>query len=201
MFALFLAALLIVAFCELQPLLLDGIFGIEHAIEANKQPTASQELLGTVSSWLKTLAALFASIGTVVGLFSKFLADALKRNTEKPGASAFATRIAIKPAMYVAGAAVPLGLWVIYLYLSYGGILSCKDDVCTDHALWLTALARKVPLAGGAVPLRGRTGSARAISLARADRRRACRRQGGGGDRAQPLTALALHLLLTHVLV
>jgi Patatin-like phospholipase len=152
-FALLLAVLLIVAFWELQPLLLEGMFGIEHAVEANKQPAASEGLLGTVSSWLKTLAALFASIGTVVGFCSKFLADALKRNTEKPGAKAFVTRIAIKLAMYVAGAAVPLGLWVVYLYLSYWGILSCKEDDCAGHAPWLTALANKVLFASGAVPI------------------------------------------------
>ena len=152
-FALLLATLLIVAFCELQPLLLDGMFRIEHAIEANKQPAANQGLLGTASSWLETLAALFASIGTVVGFFSKFLVDALKRNTEKPGPAALATRIAIKLTMYVAGAAVPLGLWVLYLYLSYWGIQSCDGDRCENHAPWLTALAGKVPLAGGAVPL------------------------------------------------
>jgi hypothetical protein len=152
-FACLLAALLVVAFCELQPLLLDGMFQIEHAIEADKQLAANQRLHGTASSWLETLAALFASIGTVVGFFSKFLADALKRNTEKPGATALATRIAIKLAMYIAGAAVPLGLWVVYLYLSYWGILSCKDDHCADHAPWLTALAGKVPFAGGGAPL------------------------------------------------
>jgi hypothetical protein len=152
-FALLLSGLLIVAFCELQPLLLDGMFRIEHAIDANTQPTNNQGLLATVSSWLKTFAAIFASIGTVVGFFSKFLADALKRNTEKPGASAWVARIAIKLAMYVASLAVPLDLWVVYLYLSYWGILSCKDDHCVDHSAWLTALAGKVPLAGGAVPV------------------------------------------------
>jgi hypothetical protein len=150
-FALLLVALLIVAFCELQPLLLDGMFRIEHLVA--EQSTASQRFRGTASSWLETLATLFASIGTIVGFFSKFLTDALKRNTEKPGAAAFATRAAIKLAMYIAGAAVPLGLWVVYLYLSYWGILSCKDGVCTDHAPWLTALAGKVPFASGSVPI------------------------------------------------
>jgi hypothetical protein len=149
LFALVLVMILIITFCELQPLLLKGMFGIAHGNGVGTQPTAG----GTVSSWLKTLAALFAPIGTVIGFSSKFLADALKRSSEKPGASAFAGQIAIKLAMYVAGAAVPLGLWVIYLYLSFWGIQSCKDHVCADHAPWLMALAAHVPLAGGAVPI------------------------------------------------
>jgi hypothetical protein len=45
LFALLLGALLIIAFCELQPLLLDGMFWIEHAIKADKQPAANQHSL------------------------------------------------------------------------------------------------------------------------------------------------------------
>lgn len=80
-----------------------------------------------VSTLLKAVAAFFVSIGTVVGFLGRFLGDALKRSTEKPGLAAFAARIAIKLAMYLAGAAVPLALWVAYLYLSFWGIQNCEE--------------------------------------------------------------------------
>ena len=143
-FGLLLLGILVVAFCELQPSLLDGMIKLAHISGGEINETVS-----TVSSWLKRVAGLFAMIGTVVGFLGRILSDVLKRNTEKPGFSAFATRIAIKLAMYVAGAAVPLALWVAYLYLSFWGIQDWTGTTCADPAPWLTALAGNVPFAGG----------------------------------------------------
>jgi hypothetical protein len=140
-----LIAILVVAFCELQPSLLDEMFTLTYL------PEGASGSNGTFSSWLKGVTTIFAAIGTVVGFLGRFLSDVLKRTAEKPGFSAFATRIAIKLAMYVAGAAVPLGLWVAYLYLSFWGIQNCTGTACVDHVPWLTALARKVPLGGGTI--------------------------------------------------
>jgi hypothetical protein len=146
-FGALLVAILVVAFCELQPLLLDGMFKLAHSLDDGKGVS------GTVSSWLKALAASFASIGTVVGFLGRFLADSLKRTNEKPGFAAFAARIAIKLAMYLAGAAVPLALWVAYLYFSFWGIAECSPGTpCTYQAPeWLRALADEVPFGGRSI--------------------------------------------------
>jgi hypothetical protein len=66
---------------------------------------------------------------------------------------AFAARIAIKLAMYVAGAGVPLALWVAYLYLSFWEIQDCGTGAsCTDHAPeWLTAITGRLPFGSGSI--------------------------------------------------
>ena len=48
--------------------------------------------------------------------------------------------------MYVAGAAVPVSLWVAYLYLSFWGIRNCADgSKCAGHTpSWLAILADPV---------------------------------------------------------
>jgi hypothetical protein len=132
-FGSLLVAILIVAFFELQPWVLSRI----------ARSDGSSGGPATISSSLKALAGF----GTLVGFLGRFLADILKRAAEKPGFIAFATRIAIKFAMYVAGTAVPLLLWVAYLKLSLWG----HPDGGAAPA-WLTGLASATPLSGGDIP-------------------------------------------------
>jgi hypothetical protein len=146
LFGLFLFVVLFVAFFELQPILLVGMFAVADST------SALGSALAAATSWLKGLAAFFASIGTLVGVFSRFLADALKRSNEKPGFTAFVTALSIKLAMYVAGAAVPLALWVVYLYLAFWGISDCDAGRCIDHTPhWLSTLADWSPVGRGDV--------------------------------------------------
>lgn len=145
LFGILSVILLVVAFFELQPWLLFGMFRIANL------PDGASGFFGAAASWLKTIGALFASIGAVVGLLGRFLADTLKRTTEKPGFATFAMRAAIKLAMYLAGAAVPIALWVAYLYLSFWGIQDCTTQ-CAYHAPgWLASLAGRVPFTGGSI--------------------------------------------------
>jgi Patatin-like phospholipase len=135
-----LVVILFLAFLELQPLLLDGMFSLAH--NANSESGR----LSRAASWLKTLAAVLAPVATVLGFFSQFLAERLKRSVEKPGGFwAFAEKIAVKFAMYLAGAAVPLVLWVAYLYLAFWGIKDCTAPSCSYAPAWLTKLAGYTP--------------------------------------------------------
>jgi len=109
LFGIVFVAILAVAFVELQPWVLSKM--VAHASDDGSG-------FDGASSWIKAVAGF----GTAVGFLGRFLADALKRLTEKPGVAAFASRIAIKLAMYLAGAAVPLLLWIAYLKLSFWGI-------------------------------------------------------------------------------
>jgi hypothetical protein len=137
-FGMLVTLILVVAFCELQPLLLNGMFKIAQV--------GTDEFFANISKALTWAAGVLASIGTIVGFLGRFLADSLKRNSEKPGFTAFAARIAIKLAMYLAGAAVPVALWVAYLYLAFWGL---QDP---DNApQWLKAVAAAAPLAGGSI--------------------------------------------------
>jgi hypothetical protein len=136
-FGFFLLVLLALAFVQLQPLLLYGFFEVDKA----------GGFLVVAGNWIRVAVAALASISAVVGLLGNVLADALKRTKEKSGFAAFATRLAIKLAMYVAGAAVPLFLWLAYLYLSFWGIAN-RNPPTPD---WLLSLAHAVPYCDGSI--------------------------------------------------
>ena len=118
--AVVLLVLLGVGFCELQPVVLDGIFRSAH-----KEGGPLADFVG----WLKGLAAVLAPFSAVVAFFSRHIGHLLKEGAEKPSFTAVALRAAGKAAVYVAGAAIPFLLWMAYLYLSFAGI---KD---VDHPL------------------------------------------------------------------
>jgi predicted acylesterase/phospholipase RssA len=130
--AFFSVAILLFAFVELQPWLLSRMF----------EAKTVAKLFANASSWLKGVTAFLASIGIIVGAIGRFLADLLKRATDKPGFTALATRIAIRLAMYLGGAAVPLVLWLAYLYLCFWGIED--PGVPGNNApIWLTTIAHQ----------------------------------------------------------
>jgi len=142
-FGVLLVVLLATALIESQPWLLAGFFLIEQSFDG------AGGFFAAAAKWLNVIAAFFASIGTVVGFLGSFLANALKRSTEKPGFAAFAAWIAIKLAMYVAGAAVPLALWLIYFYLAFWGI---EGPGPFHPPVWLKAVADATPFCSGSIP-------------------------------------------------
>ena len=111
--AVVLLVLLGVGFCELQPVVLDGIFRSAH-----NEGGPLADFVG----WLKGLAAVLAPFSAVVAFFSRHIGHLLKEGAEKPSFTAVALRAAGKAAVYVAGAAIPFLLWMAYLYLSFAGI-------------------------------------------------------------------------------
>jgi hypothetical protein len=108
-----LLALLVVGFCELQPLVLDGIFR-----SANNQGGIPASFVG----WLKGLAAVLAPFSDAVAVFSRPIGWLMKEGAEKPSIAVAVLRGAGRVAVYVAGAAIPFLLWMVYLYLSFAGI-------------------------------------------------------------------------------
>ena len=115
-----LVALAVVMFCEFQPFVIAGMFDIADAQPAG----AGQEFVGLITSWVKSLAAIAAPVAAVVAMFRQRLGDLLKSES---AASTWRTQlmaIAAKGAVWVAGAALPLLIWVGYLYLSYWGIIN-----------------------------------------------------------------------------
>lgn len=139
LFGILSVAILVLAFIELQPLLLSGMFKLANF------PHGASGFFDVASSRLKALAAFLASVGAIVGFFGSFIADSFKRMTEKPGLTAFATRTVLRLLMYVAGAAVPIALWVTYLYLSFWGISNSVAERVYFAPRWLTGLAAQMP--------------------------------------------------------
>src|SRR6266545_4815800 len=134
--ALVLLVLLIVAFCELQPLILDGIFQsarYEH-----------DEFVARFVGWLEGLAAVLAPFSAAIAFLSRPIGRLLKQGAEKPTWGAAVMRVVSKAAVYVAGAAIPFLLWLAYLYLSFLGIMDPGvPDGTNYHAPpWLTKTAQ-----------------------------------------------------------
>jgi predicted acylesterase/phospholipase RssA len=132
--AIVLIVLLIIAFCELQPLVLDGVFK-----SANKEGGVLASFVG----WLKGLAAVLAPFSAVVAFFSRYIGRLLKVGDEKPSFSATLMRVAGKAAIYVAGAAIPFLLWIAYLYLCFLGIrdIAVAQGSGYHAPQWLTEFA------------------------------------------------------------
>ena len=134
-----LLVLLVVVFCELQPLILDGIFRSTHE---------QGGLLASFVGWLKGLAAVLAPFSAVVAFLGRYIGRLLKEGAEKPGITAVALRAAGKVAVYVAGAAIPFLLWMAYLYLAFAGIKDLNPETSRSgtayyHAPgWVSDLAQ-----------------------------------------------------------
>jgi predicted acylesterase/phospholipase RssA len=104
--------LLVLGFCELQPVILAGIF---------KSTTNHKGFLVSFVDWLKGLAAVLAPFSAAVAFFGRYIAGLMKQGN-KAGFGAIVLHAASRVAVYVAGAAIPFLLWMAYLYLSFGGI-------------------------------------------------------------------------------
>ena len=128
--AVLLLVLAVVAFCELQPPILDGIFR-----SANNQGG----FLAHFVAWLQGIATVLAPFSAAVALFSRHIGRLLKEGTEKPGITAVALRAAGKAAVYVAGAAIPFLLWMAYLYLSFVGIKDVNAKPGNPNAFYYHA--------------------------------------------------------------
>jgi hypothetical protein len=118
--ATYLVILAASAFVEFQPFVIDGMFEIADA-------AAGQEgglVTGLFTSWLQTLAAIAAPVAAAVMFFQRQFGGILTADT---ATSDLTTRVfarLIKAAIWIAGAALPLLIWVGYLYLCYWGIIN-----------------------------------------------------------------------------
>ena len=109
---------------------------------------SSGVLLGLITSWIQTLAGIAAPIAAAVTVFRQQFGELLKAVTGASGWLTHLAAIAAKAAVWVAGCALPLLIWVTYLYLCYWGII---NDMPTDpigpgtHTpAWLLTAANEV---------------------------------------------------------
>jgi hypothetical protein len=119
--AIYLIVLAVMFFVEGQSFVLDGMFKI-----ADAPATGEHVFLGLVTSWVKTLAAITAPIAAVVMFFRNQFGEILKAVSAESSWSTQLVAVMIKAAVWVAGLALPLLIWVAYLYLSYWGIINDK---------------------------------------------------------------------------
>lgn len=148
--ATFLVLLGVICFFEFQPFMIVQMFEIAEANAAQSGGIVA----GVAIKWVQSLAAITAPVAAAVALFRQQFTDLLKG----AGASDLTSRVlayVAKAAILIAGLALPLLIWVGYLYLCYWGI--ANDKVLDDRL-------RQYPMAeewgaGGAQPeVAGTTG-------------------------------------------
>jgi Patatin-like phospholipase len=110
-------ALLLAAFCELQPFVLAGMF-------ADKGQTS----FAVLSEWINKLSVVLAPIAAAIAGLSGKLGEFVKSATESTKTRAQIAGYAAKAAIYLAALVVPLILWAIYLNITYWGL-------CIDSAM------------------------------------------------------------------
>jgi Patatin-like phospholipase len=132
--ATYLVLLVMIAFFEFQPFMVAEMFDSAEGTHGQ----AAGVVAGVAIGWIKSLAAITAPIAAVVTVFRQQFADFLKGM----GSSDLTSRLSAygaKGAVWLAGAALPLLIWIGYLYLSYWGIANDKvvnTRVCATAVNW-----------------------------------------------------------------
>jgi hypothetical protein len=138
--ALLVIALITIAFVELQPFVLDGIF---------KSAKRQGGIPASFVEWFGGLAAVLAPFSAAVVFFSRYIDPLLKQRNERSKLGDFVSRAAGRTTFYIVSAAIPLLLWMAYLYLCFAGIKDLDPDYSkrsgsSYHApVWLSSVSQQ----------------------------------------------------------
>ena len=117
--AIYLVAIAVAFFSELQPFVITGMFALNDLAQSSTD--ADHSMLTALVKWL---AAIATPIAAVVTFFRQQL-GALFRSVETSSrTSTKLLALAGHGAIWIAGAALPLVIWVAYIYLCYWGIIN-----------------------------------------------------------------------------
>jgi hypothetical protein len=136
--ATFLVLFAAIAFFEFQPFMLSQMFDV---VDSN---AIGGPVGGIAVTWIKSLAAIAAPIGVFVTAFRQQFAELLKGNSVSSQWGSLVLAILAKVALWIAGLALPLIIWVAYLYLAYWGIANDPIEKCQAP---LTVVAQRDCLA------------------------------------------------------
>ena len=117
--AAFLVSIVAMFFIELQPFFLKSMFELIDDVRSTQGEAKG----------LATLATILTPLAAVVTLFRQHLGTILKATNTDASVSARLTAFAGKAVYWAAGAAVPLVIWVVYLYLSYWGMIDNLKEI------------------------------------------------------------------------
>ncbi len=127
---LLVVAFLAVAFCDLQPFVLDAMFD-----------AGSGDFSVVLAKWINTISAMLAPLGAVIAFLASKLGEYVKSAFESPKRSAQAKGLVAKAAIYVGGLIVPLVIWVVYLDVTYWGICINRATSSCLAPVWLAEAA------------------------------------------------------------
>ena len=125
---------LISAFCELQPYLLNAM------VESQTAARGSGPFLAVVAGWIKTISAALAPAAVALAFLRSKVEEFIKSARESPRTRAKIAGYAAKAAVYLAALILPLLLWMIYLEITFWGIcINARLPHCAPE--WLGNLA------------------------------------------------------------
>jgi hypothetical protein len=122
-----LVAIAIVFLCELQPFVINGMFELADAARQ-----AEKGAWGVIAGAIQALAAIATPVAAAAMFFRQQLGDMLKADQATQTWSARSLVATSKLVVWIAGAALPLLIWVGYLYLSYWGIINDRPAPARD---------------------------------------------------------------------
>jgi hypothetical protein len=120
--ATYLVLVAVIAFFEFQPFMVAQMFGVA---EGGGTDEAAGLVAGVLIGWVKSLAVITAPIAAVVTLFRAQFA-ALLKGAAASDLTSRSLAYGAKAAVWLAGMALPLVIWIGYLYLSFWGIANDK---------------------------------------------------------------------------
>jgi hypothetical protein len=106
-------------FCELQPFVISGMFSLADASRSSGQ--GDHSVLTASIQWLATIAT---PVAAAVTFFRQQLGTLLKSVDTSSRMSTKIMALAVKGAIWIAGAALPLLIWIAFIYLCYWGIIN-----------------------------------------------------------------------------
>jgi hypothetical protein len=109
-------------FIEFQPYVLEGMFSL---VQQSNGASVSDTLL---ASFVHNLAAIATPVAAAVTFFRQQIGTLLKSVTSSSSITTKALAFVGEAAIWVAGAAVPLLIWIGFLYLCFWGIRNDKPD-------------------------------------------------------------------------
>jgi hypothetical protein len=125
---------LISAFCELQPYLLNAM------LESQTAARGSGPFLAVAAGWIKTISAALAPAAVALAFLRSKVEEFIKSARESPRTRAKIAGYAAKAAVYLAALILPLLLWMIYLEITFWGIcINARLPHCAPE--WLGNLA------------------------------------------------------------
>ena len=126
----FIGALFIVAFCEVQPLLIGSM--IEHH---------SGNLFFVMPIWIKTVTVALTPVAAAVTFLASKVGELIKSATESTERRAQIVGIVMRGLIFVAALIVPLGVWMVYLGLTYWGLYVDGLITCVEQStFWQPAV-------------------------------------------------------------
>ncbi len=127
--AAWLVLIAIALVCEFQPAVIAGMFDAADGLPAaTAGQTSPGGLVGALlASSTKALVAFLAPIWVVVQFFSKQLGNIVAASDGGSRWRKLIASVVARLALWVAGLALPLLIWVGYLYLSYWGIANDRS--------------------------------------------------------------------------